>query len=158
MVRYVVSASVSTAGDAAAAWQLWTDVDRFAAWDPHVQAASLDGPFDVDVHGWMRPSRGDRQRFTVTKVVAGGATSRWQSRTELRRGALVVDHSVEDTGEQWVRLTTRWAVHGPASARYRLHGRRRIQRELIETLRALAIEASVRGAVPVESIYEPVDD
>jgi hypothetical protein len=48
-------------------WEVWTDVERWPAWDPELREASLDdATFEVGARGTLRPRVGPPAPFVVT--------------------------------------------------------------------------------------------
>ena len=55
---YRISAQTTIRGNAADVWRIVTDVNNWASWDPHEEAARLDGEFAVGAVGWSKPRGG----------------------------------------------------------------------------------------------------
>jgi hypothetical protein len=48
-------------------WEVWTDVERWPAWDPELREASLDdATFEAGARGTLRPRVGPPAPFVVT--------------------------------------------------------------------------------------------
>ena len=52
---------------------LWADSPGWAAWDPDVKAATIDGPFVAGATGSITPVQGPTMPIRVTRVVADRA-------------------------------------------------------------------------------------
>jgi uncharacterized protein YndB with AHSA1/START domain len=52
-------------------WRLWSDVGTWPAWNPDVEAISLDGPFATGATGSMTTRAGGKHAITLTEVQPG---------------------------------------------------------------------------------------
>lgn len=60
--------TVETRAPAGRIWALWTDVERWPAWDTELAAASLDGEFAPGAAGSLKPRRGPSSRFVISAL------------------------------------------------------------------------------------------
>lgn len=142
-MMYTLDVDATVAGDADALWQVWTDYDRFAEWDPREQESRLDGAFAVGAQAWSRQRGYGRNRVTLTAIeVTDPADRRWEATTPLPGGRLVIDHRVTDLGGGRVRLAKRYTAYGPLTLLFRAYYGRRIRRELVDSFVALAAEGA----------------
>ena len=141
---YRISAEVIITADPHAAWAVATDVNGWAAWDPHEEQARLDGPFQVGATGWSKPRGGPATSWRVTEVVA---QRRWASACPLPGGRLAGVTTFEPVGGGRVRCVKTVSVSGPLVPLFRLYFGRRIRRDMARTFAALEREADRRARV-----------
>ena len=79
--------------DAADAWRIFTDTDRWAEWGPSVRGATIDPPgrFETGATGTVQTALGPSLPFELTDVVEG---KRWSWRVG---GVPATSHRVEAT-------------------------------------------------------------
>ncbi|WP_205473883.1 SRPBCC family protein [Nocardioides sp. SYSU D00038] len=101
----------ATTAAPAAVWALWSDPGTWAAWDPAVDAVTLDGDFAEGAAGTMVLSGGIETPFTL-EVVEPGA----RYLDQLTMGELVIriDHVVVAT-ETGSDVTVTTAISGPGA-------------------------------------------
>lgn len=90
-------------------WARLADVETWAQWDPEVSWARLDAPLATGATGTLKPARGPKARFVVTRAEAG---RRLTDVTTLPLGRLEFDHLLEE-GAAGTRLTHRVTITGP---------------------------------------------
>src|SRR5262245_47339164 len=52
-------------------WRLWSDVGTWPAWNPDVEAVSIDGPFAAGATGTMTTKAGGTHAIKLTEVQSG---------------------------------------------------------------------------------------
>src|SRR5438105_3924298 len=82
---YTIEAETVISGELAAVWRVATDVANWPSWDPHEQAARLDGPFAAGTTGWSKPNGGPATEWTITEVIPQQS---WSSQCPLPGGVL----------------------------------------------------------------------
>jgi hypothetical protein len=106
---------VTVRADREAAWRFWSDVANWAAVDPAVEWASLDGPFAAGTRGQTKPVGGPATHWTLVEVEPGR-----RAVIELAAPGAVV-RFVWQLGDGWpgaTRLTQRVELDGEDAARY----------------------------------------
>lgn len=136
---YRIHAEQTISGDLAIIWQLVTDVGGWPGWDPHEQAARLDGEFAEGGTGWSKPHGGPGTTWTITEVVE---RQRWASECALPGGSLTGYNEFTDLGEGRVRCAKTVEVRGPLVPLFRLWFGRRIRADLFRTFAALQAETA----------------
>ena len=63
--------TVETVASPGKIWGLWTDVERWPAWDTELASASLDGDFVRGARGTLKPRRGPASAFVISKLTPG---------------------------------------------------------------------------------------
>ncbi|HJP79735.1 MAG TPA: SRPBCC family protein [Pseudonocardiaceae bacterium] len=140
---YRISAQRTITGDLAAIWRVATDVDAWPSWDPHEEAARLDGEFAAGSTGWSKPHGGPATDWTITEVVDRRS---WSSECALPGGKLTGRNEFDDLGDGTVRCTKTVDVYGPLVPLFRLWFGKRIRTDLIRTFEALEKAALNRTA------------
>jgi hypothetical protein len=135
---YRISAQRTINGNLTAIWQLVTDVANWPSWDPHEEAARLDGEFVVGGTGWSKPHGGPATTWTITEVVEQHS---WASECGLPGGKLSGRSEFTDLGDGTVRCAKTIDVTGPLVPLFRLWFGRRIRADLHRTFAALETEA-----------------
>jgi uncharacterized protein YndB with AHSA1/START domain len=135
---YRISAQRTIKGDPRAIWRLVTDVDNWPNWNPHEEAARLDGEFAVGGTGWSKPRGGPATTWTITEVVERRS---WASECALPGGKLSGRTEFTDLGDGTVRCTKTVDVSGPLVPLFRLWFGKRIRADLDRTFAALEAEA-----------------
>ncbi|SDH35027.1 SRPBCC family protein [Nonomuraea jiangxiensis] len=141
---YEITAETVITGDLAVIWETATDVGGWSAWDPHEEAARLDGEFAVGGRGWSKPHGGPATDWTITEVVP---CERWASECGLPGGGLAGVNTFERHGDGRVRCVKTVRVSGPLVPLFRLYFGRRIRRDMYRTFAALEREAWRRAGL-----------
>ncbi|MEV5576715.1 SRPBCC family protein [Spirillospora sp. NPDC052269] len=128
-------------GNLATVWATAIDVDTWPDWDPHEEAARLNGPFTEGGTGWSKPRGGPATTWTITDVVPLGL---WASECDLPGGKITGVNTFEETAEG-VRCTKTVRVTGPLTPLFRFHFGRRMRRDFFKTWTALEAEAARRN-------------
>lgn len=115
-------------------WATVTDVANWPSWDPHEEAARLDGTFAVGTTGWSKPHGGPATDWTITDVVP---LARWASECGLPGGKITGVNTFEPVGEGQVRCTKTVRVTGPLVPLFRLYFGRRMRKDMLRTWKAL---------------------
>src|SRR5690349_14002634 len=128
-VKYTLDVRMTVAerGLSEAVWRVWTDMERFADWDPREEETHLDGPFATGTTGRSKQRGGAMSAITISAVEPNRM---WQVETPLPGGKLVIDHRVEDLGARGLRLSKRYVAHGPTSLAFRAYYARQIRKQL----------------------------
>jgi hypothetical protein len=142
---YEITERAVITADAATAWNVSTDVDNWASWDPHEQAARLDGPFVAGATGWSKPRGGPATDWTVTEVTEH---RRWASRCALPGGALAGENTFEPIGTSRLRCTRTVRVSGPLVVLFRVFFGPRMRRDMRRSFAALEYEVARRAEQP----------
>lgn len=131
---YRISADRTITGDPAAIWRLVTDVGNWPTWDPHEEAARLDGEFAVGSTGWSKPRGGPATTWTITEVAERRS---WASECGLPGGKLSGRTEFTDRGDGTVRCVKTIDVSGPLVPLFRLWFGKRIRADLDRTFAAM---------------------
>lgn len=141
---YRITEAAVINGDVAQVWAIATDVSGWPAWDPHEEAARLDGPFAAGTTGWSKPKGAPAANWTITAVEAGRM---WSSACGLPGGELRGVNIFDVCGPATVRCTKTVMVTGPLVPLFRLWFGPRIRRDMRRTFAALQVEAARRTRV-----------
>jgi hypothetical protein len=63
--------SLETQASPEKVWRIWSDTSTWPAWNPDVEAVSLDGPFATGTTGTMRTKSGGQHRIVIADVEPG---------------------------------------------------------------------------------------
>jgi hypothetical protein len=146
---YEFFAETTIEGTASRAWEILTDVDRWSEWDPHEEAARIEGPFAVGSSVWAKPRGGPASTATIAAVEEGRS---WTNDCPLPGGRLLGRTELEQHGEGRLRIRKTMQISGPLTPLFRLYYGRRIRRDMFLTFEALearmaaAPEAVARAA------------
>lgn len=69
--RLRFSHTVETTATPEQIWQVWTRVADWASWDTELEWAALEGDFQLDAQGQVKPKSGPVCPFTVTELSPG---------------------------------------------------------------------------------------
>jgi hypothetical protein len=145
-MKYELDVAAVIHADAAAAWSVWTDIDRFPSWDPRERRNRLDGPFAVGTTGSSKQKGAPGGSYTICRIEPGRS---WQATSTLPGGALTIDHRVEDLAGGQVRVSKRYVATGPMALAFRWWFGPAIRRAMPASFTALAAEAARRrGTMP----------
>jgi hypothetical protein len=131
---YRIQAEAVIDGDVDQVWTIATDVDRWSEWDPHEEAARLDGPFTTGTTGWSKPRGGPGTAWTITDVEPG---HRWSTACALPGGGISGTNTVEQVAPGLVRLTRTIEITGPLTPLFRLWFGPRMRRDFRHSWDAL---------------------
>jgi hypothetical protein len=131
---YEIHSSAVITGDVDAIWHAVTDVAGWPTWDPHEEAARLDGPFEVGTVGWSKPRGGPATEWTITDVIP---LSRWASECGLPGGRITGVNTFEQLAGGQVRCTKTVCVTGPLVPLFRLYFGRKMREDMQKTWTAL---------------------
>ncbi len=120
-------------------WAVWSEVNRWAEWDPHEHDANLDGAFAAGSRGWSKPVGAPAGSFDLIEV---DAPVHWTSRSALPGGSLTFDHRLYATAEG-TDVAIRATALGPLAPVVRLVWARRMRRDAPLTIAALGHRAAV---------------
>ncbi len=95
--------------DAARIWAVWTDVERWSAWQGDVESARLEGPFAAGSMIRFKPKGGPRVRIELTEVEA---PRRYVDVTHLLLARMEDVHELEVHGDD-VIVRNRISITGP---------------------------------------------
>ncbi|MHB1533976.1 MAG: SRPBCC family protein [Acidimicrobiales bacterium] len=119
-------------------WAVWSDVDRWAEWDPHEHDARLDDAFATGSRGWSKPVGAPAGAFELVEVEA---PRRWTSRAALPGRNPTFEHQLTATPEG-ADVTIRATATEPLAAVVRLIWARRMRRDAPLTIAALGRRAA----------------
>jgi len=75
-------------------YSLWSDPGGWPQWDPDLESAALDGPFETGSTGSIKALGSPRTRIRLTKVHPG---SSFVAEASLPGGRMVFEHTLEVT-------------------------------------------------------------
>ena len=130
---YLFECEATFEAEPAAAWAVWTDVDRWPEWDVSKEIARLDGPLEPGVSGWAKQRGNLGGSFTIIEVEAG---RRWVTECPMPLGKVVFDHLVEPVAGRRVRVVKKVWAQGGFAPLVRLFAPR-MRRDIAESLAAL---------------------
>jgi len=64
----ILDTELTVDGRAEALWGVWTDVERWAEWDPHEEEAHIHGRFETGATGFSKPRGAPPGEFTVVEA------------------------------------------------------------------------------------------
>ena len=143
---YEVRVQAVITGEPAIVWAVVSDVAGWPRWDPHEEAARIDGPFATGTTGWSKPHGAPGASWTLTDVEG---PHRWASSCALPGGGLRGLNTFEQVGPTRVRCTKTVQVTGPLVPLFRAWFGPRMRRDMVRTLAALEQEAARRSAPEV---------
>jgi uncharacterized protein YndB with AHSA1/START domain len=127
---------------AASVWALWADVPGWAAWNPDVTAASIDGPFSAGAVIAMTLTSGDVVDLTLVDVEPGVA---FTDEASLDGIVLRTEHRIEPGGSPaHSRIVYDMTASGSAPPDVLEEVRATVSADFPETLAALLQAASCR--------------
>ncbi|WP_225730225.1 MULTISPECIES: SRPBCC family protein [unclassified Nocardia] len=135
---YVIAEESVITGEIAQIWQAATDVENWPSWDPHEQAARIDGPFEPGTKGWVKPKGAPAGPFTLVAVEPKRS---WTSEAAIPFGKIRGHYTYDPLGDGTVRVAKRMEVHGPFVPVFRLIWERGIRTDMRLTMAALEKEA-----------------
>lgn len=142
---YAIKAEAVIEGELPDVWAAAVDVARWPEWDPHEEAARLDGAFAAGGTGWSKPRGGPATAWTITEISVTAEERRWASECPLPGGKLSGANFFAAAGEGRVRCAKTVWVSGPLVPLFRLYFGRRIRRDMLRTWAALETEAAARA-------------
>jgi hypothetical protein len=102
--------SDETAATRADVWALWSVPSRWPEFDPGVQWARLEGPFEAGATITLKPKGGPK---SSVKIVTAEPEQGFSSLAKLPIARLGFTHSLSDGSEGKTRITSRIEVSGP---------------------------------------------
>lgn len=133
-MRTLIDTERELTADAAAVWQIWTDVDRAPSWDPHEERSHLITNFTVGGRAYTKPAGAPGGEFTLTEVIPG---ERWVARSGLPLGTMTSIHELRlrADGRYTAAITT--TATGLGAMLVELGWGRRMRADAERTLAAL---------------------
>ncbi len=64
----IIKHTVETKASASAVWSIWQDVQNWNTWDPGIEYATLNGPFEAGIKGTLKPKGGPLVHTCLTHV------------------------------------------------------------------------------------------
>lgn len=107
---------VTVAATPSQVFALWADSPGWAAWDPDVKAASIDGPFVAGATGTITPVQGPTMRIRVTRVVPDRA---FDAEARLPLCTMRFVHECEPVVDGKTRVVHRVLFEGPLAFVFR---------------------------------------
>jgi hypothetical protein len=100
---------------------MWSDVSRWAGWDPLVESAELDGPFAPGSRIRLKTLGAPRRSIRLVEVVPA---ARYRSEDRMPLARFEFDHTVTAT-EEGAEIVYRQAIEGALAGLFgRLFGKR----------------------------------
>lgn len=137
----IITASLTIKGSIDTIWDIVSDVANWPAWDPHEEAARLDGPFAAGTKGWSKPRKGPATDWILTKVEP---KLLWGSESHIPGGTISGESRFEPLDDGMVRCTKIVQVKGTLVPLFWLYFKRPVQHDLHESLKALQNEVERR--------------
>jgi uncharacterized protein YndB with AHSA1/START domain len=107
------SFDIHTAASPATVWQLFVDVDGWAAWNAGIEAITLHGRFADGTEFTMKPPGEEAMTSRLVNVVEGCS---FEDETVLGDIRVLVDHRVERLADGRSRIAYTARVEGPGAA------------------------------------------
>jgi len=140
----IIDTDLMVEGQAEDLWRVWTDVDRWAEWDPHEEEARLIDAFTVGGKGYAKPAGAPGGAFSLLEVAR---PYRWVSAAPLPGGgALIMQHTIEPVDSTRCRVRLRCTARGAMGLVVQLGWGTRMRADALKTLTALG----VRAAAPLQ--------
>jgi uncharacterized protein YndB with AHSA1/START domain len=141
-MKHVIHCQATVSAPRQQVWSVWSDMASYPDWDPREEELRFDGPLEPGATGYSKQKGGrSGSEFTVVRVEPG---HRWTNETPLPGGKLVIDHTLEDTGDDAVLVTKTYTAHGPTALLFRLYYAREIMQENPRSFEGLTSEISRR--------------
>ena len=114
-MTYTFTHSVECRAGREAAWRFWSDLKNWAAVDPAVESAKLDGPFEAGSRGETRTRGGGPVEWRLAEVNEGSGAV-----VEVSLPGAVVRFALkfEESGEGVTRITQRVTLEGERAGEY----------------------------------------
>lgn len=135
----ILDTELTVDGRAEALWGVWTDVERWAEWDPHEEEAHIHGRFETGATGFSKPRGAPPGEFTV---VEAREPLRWVTRSGLPVGSLIFEHTIDPVDDSKCRLRLRATAQGPMGVVVRIGWGRAMRADAVLTLAALGQRAT----------------
>lgn len=136
-----ISGETIIKGDLDTIWSIVTDVANWPDWDPHEEAARLDGPFATGTVGWSKPKGGPAANWKITGVEP---KKLWASESPLPGGKIAGKNTFETLNDGRVRCTKTVWVSGILVPLFWVYFGRMIKRDFAATWAALEKEVARR--------------
>ncbi len=104
---------ILTPASPATLWQLFVDVDGWAAWNAGIEEIALRGPFADGTEFTMKPPGEEAMTSRLVGVVPGCS---FEDETVLGDVRVRVDHRIEPAADGRSRVTYTARVDGPGAA------------------------------------------
>jgi hypothetical protein len=125
-----------TAGSRAAVWALWSDPARWPEFDPSIEWATLEGPFEAGAKVRLKPKGGPK---ATLGIVTAEPQQRFASEARLPLTRMHFEQGLSDAPEGRTLITARIRVTGPLSWLFpRLFRLARNETELVRNLARMA--------------------
>ena len=123
-------------------WDVWTDVNRWAEWQPDLERARIERPFRAGTHFTLRPKGGPNVKVELLTVEPG---VRYVDVTRFPLATMTGSHELIANGEQ-LEIRTTMTVKGPLAFLWVRLVARGIVSGLPQQTRALIERACGSGA------------
>lgn len=133
-----------------AIWTVVSDVDGWRGWDPHEQAAGLEGPLVIGAKGWSKSRGAPRADWVVIDLEPGRS---WVTETALPGGRMTTRLAIEplaDGGSHCSKVTT---VTGLLEPLFWLFFGPRLRADMDRSWTALGRELEARGLVAPRVVH-----
>jgi len=136
-----IKAELTIEGSLDTVWAVVSDVAGWPGWDPHEEAARLDGPFMAGTKGWSKPRKGPAADWVLTAVEP---KTLWASESHIPGGKIAGENRFEVTAPGQVTCTKVITVSGTLVPLFWLYFKRPVQHDLHASLQALQQEVARR--------------
>ncbi|MDO8953937.1 MAG: polyketide cyclase [Gammaproteobacteria bacterium] len=92
-----------------AIWQIWTDVNNWAAWHDDLDYCKMEGSFEVENYFMLKPKGMGPFKITLTEVIPG---KKFTDCTQFFGAKMYDTHELKETPEG-LRLISTMKVTGP---------------------------------------------
>ena len=123
------------------AWKFWTNVDNWAAVDPAVEWAKLEGPFIAGTIGRVKPRGADPNQWKLAEVEEG---RRAVIEMALPGATVKFQWNFADMTGGGARITQKVTLEGERAAEYE-EGMKLLEKEMPPGMERL-VEAMVKAA------------
>lgn len=124
---------------------IYANVAEWPAWDPDLQAAGIDGPFEPGSTGWIKPVGAPRMKTRILSLVPAQS---FAAVTRLPLCRMVFTHSLQalpSGADSCVEVTHGVEFHGLLAPLFRRLLGRKISHALPRALRGLQRHAEAQG-------------
>jgi hypothetical protein len=118
-------------------WNISTDVNNWPSWDPHEEAAHINGEFKVGTTGTSKPRGGPAAKWILTKVEVNKV---WSLINKMPIGTLKVENIYTELPENKVKCERIIIISGLLVILFWLHFRKETLKDMQATWVALEEE------------------
>lgn len=111
--RHLITVRRTTTAPAATVWELWSAVPQRTRWDPSLEWATLDGPFQAGSRGTLKIHDQPAREFEIVEATPNRS---YTDRYFLPLGARMDwEHTITDTGPDRREVVFTVTLKGPTS-------------------------------------------